>query len=181
MKSILAIVLIVWSAGVFAQKTKQTPPKLTNALIIGQLDTPEDRYSLEIGLTDLFSRNGIKAIPSLNVLKLGNDAQLLATDSLQKIVAAKGIDTYVLVTVRGFDRKYQVANLSDDFETALGQASFFGLYREGAVSISVEFKMFSNNKCVYAEVIKCGNIGSRETVLKRINKKVQKKLNKKWR
>lgn len=181
MKAILALLLIVCSTGVYAQKNKQAPLKLTNALIIGQLDTPEDRYSLEISITDIFSRNGIKAVPSLNVLKLGNDAQLLATDSLQKIVAAKGIDTYALVTVRGFDRKYQVANMSDSFETALGQASFFGLYREGAVSISVEFKFFRDNKCVYAEIIKCGNIGSRETVLKRVNKKVQKKLNRKWK
>lgn len=182
MRSILFITFVLLTSMSFGQKKVKYPPlKLTNALVIGQMDTPDDRYSIEISMTDLFARNGVRASPSLNVLKLGNDAQLLASDSLQKIVAAKGIDTYALITIRGFDRKYQPSNVNDDFETALGQASFFGLYREGAVSVSVQFKFFRDGKCVYAEVIKVGNIGSRESVIKRLSKKVNKRLAKKWK
>ncbi len=171
--------------GAHAQKKekKQKPGKikLTNALVIGQLDTPEDRYSLEINLTDLLARKGIKAVPSLNVLKLGADSQQLATDSVQQAIKAKGIDTYMLVSIRGYDRKYRVGNLDDSFETALGQASFFELYREGIVSISFQIKIFRDGKCVAADMIKCGNIGDRDTVLRRLRKKLNKVIDKKYR
>jgi len=183
MKNVLLIAILLISAVSFGQKKskKKVNLNLTNALVIGQVDTPEDRYSMEINLTDMFTRNGVKTSPSLNILKLGNDAQMLATDSIQQIVKSKGIDTYVLVSVKGYDRKFQPTNLADDFATALGQASFYDLYRDGIVSISFEFKFFREGKCVHAEVIKCGNIGSRETVLKRLRKKVTKRIVKRWK
>ncbi len=161
-------------------KKEKTSIYLQNTLVIGQMDTPEDRYSMEITLTEMLSQKGIKAIPSLNVLKLGSDARILATDSIQKLIAAKGVDTYCIVSIRGFDRNYNVSNIADDFETALNQASFFDLYREDAVSITFQFKFFRNNECVHAEVVKCGNIGSRESVLKRFRKKVGKRIKKSW-
>ena len=162
-----------------AKKVK-TSISLDTALVIGQMDSPEDRYSVEITLTEMLAKSGVKATPSLNVLKLGSDARILATDSVQQLVAAKGIDTYCLVSIRGFDRKYNVSNRADDFETALDQASFFDLYRTDAVSISFQFKFFRDNKCVHSEIVKCGNIGSRESVLKRFRKKVGKRIKKAW-
>lgn len=162
------------------KKKSKTSISLNNALVIAQMDTPEDRYSIEILLTEMLTSNKVNAAPSLNVLKLGSDARALATDSIQKVVALKGIDTYCLVSIRGFDRNYNVSNKADDFETALNQASFFELYRTDAVSISFQFKFFRDNKCVHSEIVKCGNIGSRSSVLKRFRKKVGKRIKKSW-
>jgi hypothetical protein len=204
MKAFIFIALIGFSAVAFAQtdstltvekaktekpakekkpkkaKAEKTSITLQNVLVIGQMDTPEDRYSIEINLADLFSSQNIKAIPSLNILKMGSDARLLATDSIQKIVAEKGVDTYCIVSIRGFDRKYAVANTSDDFATSLEQASFFELYRTDAVSVSFQVKFFRNNVCVHSEIVKCGNIGSRETVVKRLRQRIQKRIAKAW-
>lgn len=161
-------------------KKKKTSISLDNVLVIGQMDSPEDRYTIEITLTEMLSRSGVKSIPSLNILKLGSDARSLATDSIQKIVAAKGVDTYCIVSIRGFDRKYPVSNKADDFATSLDQASFFELYRTDAVSVSFQFKFFRDNKCVHSEIVKCGNIGSRESVVKRFRKRVGKRIKKSW-
>lgn len=161
-------------------KKAKTSISLTNTLVIGQMDTPSDRYSIEITLTEMLTNYGVKAVPSLNVLKLGSDSRALATDSIQRIIAAKGVDTYCIVSIRGFDRNYDVANTADDFATSLDQASFFELYRADAVSISFQFKFFRGNKCVHSEIVKCGNIGSRESVLKRFRKKVGKRIKKSW-
>lgn len=198
MKAFALIALFALSGFVFGQeapetsseKVKSEKPKkvkkaktsitLSNALVIGQMDKPEDRYSIEITLAEMLSSRGVKAVPSLNVLKLGADARSLATDSIQKLVAAKGVDTYCIVTIRGFDRKYPVSNSNDDMATSLEQASFFELYREDAVSISFQFKFFRGNVCVHSEIVKCGNIGSRESVLKRFRKKVGKRVSKAW-
>ena len=201
MNAFILIALIAFSGIVFgqdaseakteivkAEKTKKakkskkakTSITLTNVLVIGQMDKPEDRYSIEINLAEMLAERGVKAVPSLNVMKLGSDARNLATDSIQKTILAKGVDTYCVVTIRGFDRKHTVSNLEDDFATTLEQASFFELYREDAVSISFQFKFFRNNVCVHSEIVKCGNIGSRETVLKRFRKKVGKRISKAW-
>ena len=162
MKALILSILIAFSGAVFAQdagatssepvksekkkkkkkkkKKQKTSITLDNALVIAQMDTPEDRYSIEILLTEMFTSGKINASPSLNVLKLGSDARALASDSVQNVVSMKGIDTYCLVSIRGFDRNYNVSNIADDFETALNQASFFELYRTDAVSITFQFK-----------------------------------------
>lgn len=153
--------------------------KLKNALVIGQLEKSDDRYSIEIALTEILTNAGVKAIPSLNVLKYGNDIQLLATDSLQKIISDKGIDTYLTVSVRGYDRRFKKAEVHDNFKTALATGHLFSLYREELVSISFEFTFYREGQFMGTDIVKCGNIGSRDDVIKRFKKKVAKRI-KKW-
>ena len=154
---------------------------LTNALVVGQLDKPEDRYTVEINLTELLTEAGIKAIPSLNMMKLGSDASLLAQDSIQKVIAAKGIDTYVIVSVRGFDRNFKPTKRSDDLNAALGAGSLFPIYREEVVSVSFEFLFYRNGQFVGSDIVKCGNVSERDTVIKRFRKKLSKRIVKKWK
>lgn len=153
--------------------------KLNNALVVGQLDQERDRYSLEIMLTEFFAENGVKAVPSLNVLKQGQDLNLLATDSLQSIVRNRGIDTYLLVSVRGYDRRFKPSQAKNEFATALDYGTLFGLYRDEVVSVSFEMFFYRDGQLVHQEMVKCGSISSRETVLKRFRKKLKRKL-KKW-
>ena len=65
--------------------------KLTNALIIGQFDKQEDRFAIEVNVTDLFTSLGIKAIPSINILKQGADPLILASDTMINALKLKGI------------------------------------------------------------------------------------------
>ncbi|OFZ60564.1 MAG: hypothetical protein A3D92_06750 [Bacteroidetes bacterium RIFCSPHIGHO2_02_FULL_44_7] len=180
MNKILILFLLV-GAAMPAMGQKKTDLHLTNVIVIGQLDNAEDRYSLEINLTDMFSASGVKTMPSLNALKIGSDAIVLAEDSMQQKLAAKGFDTYALVSVRGYDRRFKVSAKQDDFRTALQGSSLFDLYRQDIVSISFEFKFFRNGQFVAGEMVKCGNISDRETVLKRFRSKVEKLIQKKWK
>ena len=54
--------------------------KLKNAMVVGQLDKSEDRFTMEINFTELLASNGIKAMSSLNVLKEGTNISMLASD-----------------------------------------------------------------------------------------------------
>lgn len=181
MKNILILLILCTTLPVFAQKKKMPDLHLTNALIIGQIDNIEDRYSLEIILTQMLTSSKIKSIPSLNVLKQGSDAIVLATDSVQQMMATKGIDTYMLVTVRGYDRRFKISEKQDDFRTALEGSSLFDLYRQDITSVSLEFKFFRAGQYVYGDIIKCGNISDRETVLKRLSSRLEKRIYKKWK
>ena len=178
MRISLSIFFIAFGFGLFAQLSEL---HLKNALVVGQLDKPEDRYTVEINLTEMLSNAGIKAIPSLNMTKLGSDASQLATDSIQRLVAAKGIDTYVIVSVRGFDRHFKPSVRKDDLNTALGAGSLFPIYREEVVSVSFEFLFYRNGQFVASDIVKCGNVSERDTVIKRFRKKVTKRIEKKWK
>ena len=85
MKALILSILIAFSGAVFAQDTgatssepvksekkkkakkkkkkkkQKTSITLDNALVIAQMDTPEDRYSIEILLTEMFTSGKINA------------------------------------------------------------------------------------------------------------------------
>ena len=69
--------------------------KESNILVIGQFDRPDERYAVEVTLTELFSKQGLKAMPSLNILKQGSDPLVLASDTLQQLLLGKNIKTYL--------------------------------------------------------------------------------------
>ena len=104
---------------VVAQKKSKNELKLKNCVVVGQLDNPDDRYALEINMTDILNAFRVKSSPSLNHLKLGADAMALASDSLSQKLAAEGYDTYLLVSVRGYDRRFKVSDYQPPFKEAL--------------------------------------------------------------
>ncbi len=173
MKLAIAFLFVLLGNIHFAQ-TKDL--KLKNVLIIGQLDKADDRYSIEIALTELLAEAGVKAIPSLNILKVGGDIKELSKDSLQKIIASKGIDTYMTVNVRGFDKKFKLAQNHDNLITALNTTHLFPLYRDEIVNISFEFTFYREGQFMATDIVKCNNVSSRDTVLKRFRKKTAKRI-----
>ncbi len=177
MKYFVALFVVVNQFLFFSQINFQ----FTNAVVIGQFDKPEDRFSIEINTTEILSSQGIKAIPSLNLLKTGADSRLLATDSIKAVVRSKGFDTYLIVKVIGYDKRFKVSERKITFEEALGLGTLFNLYRDEAESISFEFSFFKNDQIVYREVIRCLSISDRNTVLKKYRKKLTKRVSKKWR
>jgi hypothetical protein len=175
MKKILSFLVLLISVSAGAQY------QLNNALVIGQLDKPEDRFSVEINVTELFASAGIKAMASLNVLKLGSDPDLLGSDSVINVLKSKGIDTYVLVFVKGYDKKFKATTLRDDLITALNTGSLFPLYRDEITSITFEFQFFRNGQMIGADVLRCSSVSNRDAVVKKLRKGLTKKINKKWK
>jgi hypothetical protein len=178
MKNLTLLLLLLVAVNVQAQKESI---QLKNALVVGQLDKAEDRYSVEINLTELLTEAGVKAIPSLNILKMGSDASIIATDSIQKIISAKGIDTYILVSVRGYDKKFKKTHRKDELKTALDAGNLFPIYRDEVVSVSFEFMFYRNGQFIGTDIVKCGNVSSRDTVIKRFRKSVAKRIEKNWK
>ena len=65
-KSIFLFVFILnLTTHLFAQNIEKN-----KILIIGQFDRPDERYAIEVTLTELFSKQGLIAIPSLNIFCL---------------------------------------------------------------------------------------------------------------
>lgn len=178
MKYNLILFVFIFSGVGFSQKNTAG---LTNVVVIGQFDKAEDRFSVEINTTELLVANGIKAMPSLNLLKTGADTRLLSTDSLKALVRSKGFDTYLIISVRGYDKRFQKSERQVTFEEALGFGSLFHLYRNEATSVTFEFSFFRDNKIIYRDIMRCEGISDRNTVLKKYRKKLNKRIPKNWR
>jgi hypothetical protein len=178
MKFILFLSSILSICTVFGQ-TKNL--HLTNAIVVGQMEKAEDRYTLEINLAELFVNNGIKANPSLNILKSGNELALLANDSLTAIVKNKGYDTYALISVRGYDNSFKKTSHKDPLVTALSAGNLFPIYRDEIASVTFEIMFYRNGQFIGSDLIKCGNVSTRDGVLKKFRKNITKKIQKNWK
>jgi hypothetical protein len=155
--------------------------KLNNVIVIAQFDKSEDRYALEVTITELLAEYKIKAMPSLNLLKQGADASILVDDTLQRDLKIAGYNTYLVVNVRGYDRTFKPATQKISFAEILDMTSIYHLYRDEATSVSFEFTFFRNNEVVQRNILKCGNISDRNSVLKRFRKKLPKIIEKSWK
>jgi hypothetical protein len=176
MKNLILIAAVLLSSLSFGQKNQLN---LTNVLIVGQMEQEDERFMLEIALTEFFAERNIKAVPSINILKQGADPSLLLTPELRADVKGKGLDTYMLVSVRGYDSRFKKTNKNDSLSVALDYGTLFALYRAEITSITFEFFIYRNDVMVKTALVRCGNISSKETVLKRLKKKLARKV-KRW-
>ncbi len=159
----------------------QENPKIGNTIVVGQFDLSEDRFSIEINTAEILSGFNIKASPSLNILKIGTDASILSSDSIQKQQKELGYNTFFVVNVRGYDRRYKKSNRAILLKDILSSGNLFKIYREEVTSVSFEISLYSNGKLYFRDIIKCGNISDRNSVLKRYRKKLSKRIHRKWR
>jgi hypothetical protein len=178
MKLSVSILFVVLSMTSFGQLSNL---KLRNVVVVGQFDKFEERYTIESTLTNLLNDYKIKSTPSVNYVKTGESATILAEDSLSQILKEKGFDTYVIVSVRGYDRKYNISEVKYPFKEKLDQGTLREIYRNAAVSVTFEFAFYRNGELVAIDQIKCNNISDRETTLKRFVSRTEKRIANKWR
>jgi hypothetical protein len=104
----------------------------------------------------------------------------LALDSIQRVLKQAGIDRIAIVNVRGYDRRFKISDKETSLKETLGRTSIYHIYREEATSVSFEFTFYKENKMVFRDILKCGNVSDRDSVIKRIRKKLPKRIAKKW-
>lgn len=176
----LIIASFLLSVNLAAQDEKKEEFKLDNVLVVAQQDKQEDRYSLEVSLIQLFNSYDIKTKASLNVIKQGGSPKILLNDSVQKSLKKEGIDTYMLISVRGYDKRFKPSENIKSLEEELEAGHLFPIYRESATSVTFSIIFYQNEKPVHYELIKTGTVGSKDAVLKKLMRKVDKSLRRKW-
>lgn len=163
-----------------AQKEKEEDFKLDNVLIVSQQDKLEDRYSLEVGLISLFNSYEVKTKASLNVIKQGGSPKILLKDSVQRVLKTDGIDTYMLISVRGYDKRFKPSEDIKSLEEELEAGHLFPIYRESASSVTFSIIFYRNGEPIHYELIRTGAVGSRDAVLKKLMRKIDRRMRRKW-
>jgi len=102
------------------------------------------------------------------------------TDSLTQLLKGKGINTLMLVSVRGFDNRFRPSTGNMTLAEDLAADNLFPIYKEDIVSVTFEFHFYREGKLVYTDLLKIGGINSRDKVLRKFRKKLAKKVIKDW-
>ena len=172
--------LVFFGLAILTQLVSAQSVKLTNAVVITQFDKEEDRYAMQALMADILKGYQITALPVMNVLKQGEDPQHLLNDSIQQIIVQKGFDTYLVVNVRGYDRTFKPSEDTQTLAELLETTSIYQIYRDEATSVSFEFSIYRDGKLVSRQVLRCGNVSDRDSVLKRLRKRLPKKVIPTW-
>ena len=172
--------LVFFGLAILTQLVSAQSVKLTNAVVITQFDKEEDRYVMQALMADILKGYQIKALQVMNVLKQGEDPQHLLNDSIQQIIVQKGFDTYLVVNVRGYDRTFKPSEDTQTLAELLETTSIYQIYRDEATSVSFEFSIYRDGKLVSRQVLRCGNVSDRDSVLKRLRKRLPKKVIPTW-
>jgi hypothetical protein len=172
--------LVFFSLAILTHLVSAQSVKLTNAVVITQFDKEEDRYAMQALMADILKGYQIKALPVMNILKQGEDPQHLLNDSIQQIIVQKGFDTYLVVNVRGYDRTFKPSDDTQTLAELLETTSIYQIYRDEATSVSFEFSIYRGGKLVSRQVLRCGNVSDRDSVLKRLRKRLPKKVLPTW-
>ncbi len=172
--------LVFFGLAILTHLVSAQSVKLTNAVVITQFDKEEDRYAMQALMADILKGYQIKALPVMNVLKQGEDPQHLLNDSIQQILVQKGFDTYLVVNVRGYDRTFKPSEDTQTLAELLETTSIYQIYRDEATSVSFEFSIYRDGKLVSRQVLRCGNVSDRDSVLKRLRKRLPKKVIPAW-
>jgi hypothetical protein len=178
MRIFIIVLSVFFTTGLFAQKTKPPVIKGVNGvLLVGKIDKPDDRYAIEVNLTKFLSQLNMKVAPSLNYSKIGSSVDDLNSDSVTRILKYNGFNGYLLVSVRGFDRKFKPRKFfPETLEEALEEGHLYPVYQDDISSITFEFLYYEEGKFVGYEMIKIGNVKSRSDVFEKLQKKLAKRI-----
>ncbi len=175
MRYLLLFILVLFGYNFFAQGLK-----LKECVMIAQFEKLEDRYAMEVNLCEILNPLKVQTIPATNIVKQGGTALQLSSDSSMLYWNAKNIQTYCVVSVKGYDKKFKPSKTEIAFKDALERATLYSLYKEDISSVTFEFLFFRGGKLVYSDLIKIGNIGERDDVIKRFRKKAPKHIMENW-
>lgn len=179
LKNIIFLSLfITFSFNSFGQKKRPLEGK--NVIIVAQQNELADRYSLEVALLQLFNDYQLKTKAALNLVKHGQNPKVLISDSLTTLLKAEGFDTYLLVSVRGYDKKYKQSSALKGMKEEMDAGHLFSLYRDEISNITFTFTFYKDLEPIHSELIRVSSVGSRDVVLKKLMKKVDKRLQKAW-
>lgn len=181
MKNILLIGIFALFISLNSWGQNGEPLNLKNVLIVGQQDDMSDRYILEVGLLQLFTDYNIKSKASLNVVKQKGTDDILLNDSIYQQLKNEGYDTYLLVSIRGYNKRFKLSDEASPIEDEINAGHLYPLYRESASTVTFSFTFYRDMKPVHFELIKTGTVGSKDAVMKKLLKKVERRLEKDWK
>ena len=165
----------------FTVKAQEEPLNLDNALVVAMQDKMEDRYTLELAVIELLRKHNVLAKSSLNILKDGQDPMILASDSIKRNLSNAGVNTYMLISVRGFNKRFNPSQNIPALKDELRSGHLFPIWRETASTVTFTIIFYRNEVPVHYELIRVRAGNSVDKMMKRLVKQMERRLTRSWK
>jgi len=86
----------------------------------------------------------------------------------------------MLISVRGYDKRFRPAEKIKSLEEEIKAGHLFPLYRESATSVTFTVTFYRDGEPVHSELIKTGTVGSKDAVIKKLMRKMERSLKRDW-
>ena len=172
--AILVLVLISTTSIVSAQIN------LDNVVVVAQQNKTDHRYNLELAIMEVLRKYDVNAISAISVLKDGQGPPSLANDSIQKRLSDDGYDMFMLVSVRGYDKRFSPPSNSYSLNEELRAGHLFSYFEKKRSSVTFTVSFFRNGIPVHSELVRVKKTKSPEKVLASFSKKIEKRLKRVW-
>ncbi len=166
----------VLSFGVlFGQRSKH--PKINNlkgALLVVKNDKFNERFSAEVNIAKIFSPFQMPMLLSVNLIKENASLSELNTAKVQGEMAAKNINSVLVVSVRGYDTRFKPrTKIPLTLEEMLEEGNLYPVTQDDISSVTIEFIQYVGGKFNGYHIMRLGSASDKQKVYK----KMQKKLN----
>jgi hypothetical protein len=171
---ILVALLLISSTTAFGQVL------LENVVVVAQQNNTADRFNLELAVMDLLRKYEVNARSAISVVKEGQGPNSLANDSIQKRLSGDGFNMFMLISVRGYDKRFSPPSNRFTLNEELLGGHLYAYHREKISSVTFTISFFRNGHPVHSELIRVKKTKSPEKILKSLIKKMERRLKRSW-
>lgn len=154
---------------------------LDNVIVVAQQNQTEDRYNLELAVIDFLRSKSINTRSGISITKEGQGPPSLANDSLQNRMEEEGFPMFMLVSVRGYNKRYSISEQQNALNDELKAGNLFAYHREDISSVTFTISFYRNGVPVHAELIRVTKTKSPEKILSTLIKKMERQYKKVWK
>jgi len=92
----------------WSQKVKHPPiNNMKGAMLLVKNDNAQERFSVEANLGKILATYNMPLLLSINLINQGAPLKELAGARVQNEMSARGINSVIVVSIRGFDQRFK--------------------------------------------------------------------------
>jgi len=166
----------------FSQKVKHPPiNNLKGVMLLVKNDNAQERFSIEANLGKIFAQFNMPILLSINLIKQGAPLTELSDPKIQGEMNSKGINSVVVVSIRGFDARFKPrTKMPATLDEMLQEGNLYPISQEEATTVTIELIQFVNGKFNGYHMMRISSASDKTKVYSKIQKKLNR-LMPKWR
>jgi hypothetical protein len=180
--SLVFLLSIATISNAWAQKVKHPPiNNLKGAMLLVKNDDAKERFSVEANMGKILATYNLPLLLSINMINQGAPLKELAGARVQNEMSARGINSVLVVSIRGFDQRFKPrTKIPATLEEMLEEGNLYPISQEEATTVTIEFIQYVGGKFNGYHMMRIGSASNKSKVYTRIQKKLNR-LVPKWR
>jgi hypothetical protein len=160
----------------FAQKIKHPPiNNMRGMMLLVKNDNAQERFSIEANLGKIFASFQMPLLLSINLINQGSPLKELAEARVQNELSARGINSVIVVSIRGFDQRFKPrTKIPEKLIDILEEGNLYPISQEDASSVTVEFFQYIGGNFNGYHMMRIGGASDRTKVYNRILKRLNR-------